>query len=891
MGEAYYNRQTDPQNAEGAISNVEYTMLSIIERLLTVWATFAHKASWLVVGLFLLAAAFAGHFTVNNLSVSTDTGAMIDGELDFQVRAAELKAAFPQLKNGIILLAKAPTLDEADAYAAKIAELIEKDTEHFTDVFAPSTDPFFTENGLLFLSESELEARLTQLTKAAGLIETLVKSPTADTLFKTLAENDELADRSELGKDTLIDIYEELALVIEASLEDKSRPFSWMGALDTDAEDEDSFLRIVYARPIQDFSRLQPAKEALQSLRDNTTLLSADFNGRVEAYVTGGPALRGEEMETVTQGIGLSFLISFLMVAALLLFAFRSVVMATITLVGLVITIILTSAFAAAAFGELNLVSVAFTVLLVGLGLDFAIHLLLHIQERRADGQSTNRALKGAIHEVGPALTLAAPTTALAFLSFVPTSFDGIAQLGVIAGVGVLIAFFISVTFLPAALSAFPIAKARKTSGVISRGFNFIESISTPVTIVTVILGVGALFLLPQARFDADPMALRNPDSPSVQAFNLLFEDPSTTPYRLTRLVNNEQEAIDTATRAKAIETVDSARSLVDFIPEDQDEKLELIDFAAGTLVFALNPEAETNSNNTPGDGVTMLRDRLKNAYSDGPPLQLAELLDRALSTNDPQVLIKIENNIFMFWPRLIEQLRSQFEADYVDFDRLPQPLKDRYISANGKWRVDINPAEDIRDRKILKRFFDSVEAVFPDIGGAAIQNLKAGETISRSMLQATLIALAVISFILLIVIRRPSLVVLILAPLVLAAILTTAAGVVFNVPFNFANVIVLPLLIGIGVDSGIHLVMRQQQVKAGEGLYGTSTPRAVLFSALTTVASFGALMLSPHRGTASMGQLLSIAIAFTLICTLIVLPAAFRYGEKRAKQKAATSA
>ena len=100
--------------------------------------------------------------------------------------------------------------------------------------------------------------------------------------------------------------------------------------------------------------------------------------------------------------------------------------------------------------------------------------------------------------------------------------------------------------------------------------------------------------------------------------------------------------------------------------------------------------------------------------------------------------------------------------------------------------------------------------------------------------------------------------------------------------PFNYANVIVLPLLIGIGVDSGIHLVLRHQQVAAGEGVFGTSTPRAVLFSALTTVASFGSLMLSPHRGTASMGELLSIAIAFTLICTLIVLPAAFNYAERR---------
>src|SRR5690606_21570248 len=131
-----------------------------------------------------------------------------------------------------------------------------------------------------------------------------------------------------------------------------------------------------------------------------------------------------------------------------------SIFISLTTLVALVITIVLTSAFAAAFIGELNLVSVAFTVLLVGLGLDFAIHLLLHVQERRGGGEDVAAALQGAVHEVGPALCLAALTTTLGFFAFVPTKFDGIAQLGVIAGAGVVIALFVSLTFIPATLGA-----------------------------------------------------------------------------------------------------------------------------------------------------------------------------------------------------------------------------------------------------------------------------------------------------------------------------------------------------------------------------------------------------------------------------------------------------
>ncbi|MEL7488744.1 MAG: MMPL family transporter, partial [Pseudomonadota bacterium] len=412
-------------------------------------------------------------------------------------------------------------------------------------------------------------------------------------------------------------IYAELADVVNASLEGERRPFSWMGAVGSEDEQADSHLRLVYATPVLDFARLQPAKPAINAIRDDLALLRADFGGRVQTYVTGDPALRGEELESVSQGVGLSFLLSFALVGFLLLLAFRSVFMAALTLVSLIMTIVLTAAFAAAVVGELNLVSVAFTVLLVGLGLDFAIHLLLHVQERRADGQSIDQSIRGATYEVGPAMAIAAPTTALAFLSFVPTAFDGIAQLGVIAGAGVIIAFFVAITFLPAALSAFPLPPARKTSGAVRGVFSVIETLSTPITALTILLGVGALYYLPQARFDADPMSLRDPSSQSVQGFNLLFEDDNTVPYRLTRLVDSEAEAIETSRRAEAIPSVRSARSLPDFVPEDQDAKLELIDFAAGTLAFALSATPADNMDPTTGAGAEGLRDRLALAKDD----------------------------------------------------------------------------------------------------------------------------------------------------------------------------------------------------------------------------------------------------------------------------------
>ncbi len=861
-------------------------MLRLIEFLMIRWIGLARRLSWALALAIIVLTALAGFYAVNTLKVNTDTSAMLDPTLEFQERAAALKTAFPEIKNDIAVIVRAPTFDEAEAFTAALRKRLLARDDMFNSVFSPSAEPFFLQNGLLYLSEEELEERLTQLSRAAGLIETLVKAPTIGVFFQTLADNDALAERADIGQDTLQDIYAELSLVIEASLEGHARPFAWQGALNTDDPGPEGVIRLVYATPKLDFSRLQPAKPAIAALQTEIEAVHAAINGpsrverRVETLITGEPALRADELSAVTRGIGLSLALSFVLVALLLIIAYRSVLVAGMTLASLIVTLVLTGAFAAATVGQLNLVSVAFTVLLVGLGLDFAIHLLLHIQDRRLREEGWPTAVRGGVREAGVGLALAAPTTAIGFFAFAPTKFIGIAQLGIIAGSGVIIAFLVAITFLPAMLGALKPPPPKPGSGVVRSLFDVLDKLSTPIALLTILLGVAAVTLLPQARFDADPMGLRDPNSASVRGFNLLFADENTLPYRLSRLTASKEEALATIEKARTIETVRTVRSLPDFIPDDQDEKLELIDIAAGSLVFALGATADKSEAVDAEIGAAALKARLDEAYqSNSAGAHLAQQIDAALS--NPGSLETVEENVFRFWPMLIERLESQLSADEVDEASLPSTLVRRYRSDDGQWRVDLLPVEDVRDPAARRRFTSSVEDIFPDITGGAIQTQKAGDIISEAMLQATGIAFAFISVFLWALLRRFSDVLLMIFPLALAAALTTATGVLFDIPFNYANVIVLPLLLGIGVDSGIHLVMRQRKIREDDSIFGTATPRAVLFSALTTVASFASLMLSPHRGTASMGELLSIAIAFTLICTLVVLPAAMRWRDR----------
>ncbi len=868
-------------------------MLKLIENILSFWTQNARRGGVFIALLFIIGGIGAGWYAATHLKVNTDTTQMLAADLPFQEKARELRESFPQIRNELAIIIRAPTQDELDAYSARLYSRLQKRDDIITALFSPKDELFFQENGLMFLSEKELEQRLSNLTKASGLIEKLINDPGIDTLFATLAENDALASSSDLGEDSLNKIYGDLAKVISENVDGRPTPFSWRGALTNENAPDKGFLQILNVTPITDFTRLQPIKSALAGLRTEINTLNTEFDGRTSALITGNLALRGEELETVSNGIGKSFLLSFIMVTLLLMVAFRSLYTSILTIIGLLITLTLTSAFAAFVFVELNLVSVAFTVLLIGLGLDFSIHLLLHIQEHRGKGSSLPVALKSTMREVGSAMVLAAPTTALAFFSFLPTSFDGIAQLGAVAGVGVLVAFFVSVTFLPAALAVVPAPRPRPAKGTVRKSFSWFEPISTPIAVIVTIVGLAAITLLPQARFDADPMALRSQKSESVIAFNMLFEDDDTVPYRLTRLVNSQEEAIATAEQVKGLDTVRSTRSLVDFVPQDQDEKLDLIDFASGSLAFVLDKSPTPRTTPPTGESIDTFIARLKTSINDqnqsgsttnnSERQNLLNALQRLKDIGQKGLLEQVEKQIFAYWPNLVTSLQKQFNADYIEYDTLPENLVERYKTIDGKWRVDLLPAEDVRIPQKLKSYVNSVEEVFPDIGGGAIHSQRAGEIIALSMMQASGLAVIIITLFLLIFVRQVVTVLLMLFPLALAAILTIATGVLVNVPFNYANVIVLPLLMGIGVDSGIHLVMRQQKVAGSEmSIYATATPRAVLFSAFTTVASFGSLMLSDHRGIASMGQLLSIAIAYTLICTLIVLPAVFRFRANR---------
>ena len=835
-------------------------------RFLAFWFSLAGLGLWL---------------SLSFLGVNTNTSEMIDPDVPYRVAQAKFEQAFPDSNDQILVIIRADSPDGLDIFSAELAAAFET-SDLVRSVSHPPSDLFFQKNGLLYLETDALESQLAQLTEAAPLIERLTLSPKTDTLFDILTQLAEQESETESADKLLL----ALAKTLKANLAGQSEPLSWQESF---SQDQSEFYQtVITLDPVLDWSRLRPAApiqdlvDTLSQQVSQTTQINADV------AVTGDPALRSDELKSVSQGIGLAFLISFIVVGFILIYALRSFTLAACVLMVLIISILVTAGFAALIYGQLNLVSVAFTVLMVGLGVDFAIHLLMHLQGQRRGGLSIPATFYRSSRKMGTALVLTAPSTALAFLSFVPTKFVGIAQLGVVASIGVVIAFLVATSFLPAIFSYLPVAHAPKVNErSYSHGDKNIKISSSKhpyLALLVICLGMASLAVVPKARFEADPMALRAKTAPSVTAFNLLFDQTETRPYRLSILADSPEAAQKIGEDITQFETVETTQSLLSFIPKDQYDKLDLIDYTAIGLEFALSGEGVA-----PVSGAEPAADleQALQEYDTPAARELEPILRqwREQTVTEPNLQAFTERDLFFYWPHQRDRLRKQITASEVTLADLPESLIQRYRAENGQNRLDIIPANDVRNIQARKAFVEEVVQFAPGATGSARTVQDAGDIIRKSMLQAVITALIAVSALLYFVVRNGRLVIIMLVPLILAAILTTATGVIVNLPYNFANVIVLPLLIGIGVDSSLHLALQnraENHQNKTVSMIDKITPRAVVFSAVTTIASFGSLSFSAHRGTASMGLLLMISIIWVLICTLSVTPALIKWTSQK---------
>ncbi len=501
-------------------------------------------------------------------------------------------------------------------------------------------------------------------------------------------------------------------------------------------------------------------------------------------------------------------------------------------------------------------------------------------------------ALNSASRHVGVSLILCALTTAIGFFAFIPTAYRGVAELGLIAGVGMFISLAVSIFLLPALLHVLPAPGVPRRIVVLpDRITSFPHRHPRGVLTTTAVIWVLAALSIPFAHFDHDPINLNDQGAESVATFRDLSNDTENSPLAIAAVTQSRTKALEFIDALRALPEVDSVRSIDSMVPDDQDEKLAVID----DLALILGPDLEVMPRTPVSDTRTLasierLLTKLHRLHEFGgrhalsvPGRKLQRVLTEYRSTIEAltpdqrvQALHDLEDKLLGSFDGRLALLRDSLTAQAIDTTVLPDRFRRRWLSKTGRYRIEAYPASDLIRSGDSIRFVGAVRTIVGEAAtGAPVINLGASDAVKLSFMQAFTYAFVVITMLLWVILRSVKEVGIILAPLILAGLITIAASVVFSLPFNFANIIALPLLLGIGVDSALHILHRYKTALPDNGdLLQTSTARGVFFSALTTVVSFGNLAASSHAGTASMGVMLSIGIVSTLTCTLLVLPA-----------------
>lgn len=841
------------------------------------WVDRVRRHALAVMVAVLLATAGLGWYAAGHLGMNTDTTNMLDAELPFRRANDAIDKAFPASGDLILVLVEAEGADLAADSAQRLATALRQRGGAITSVSYPAGDPFFRRNGLVFLSVEELSALVDAISQSQGMLALLSADPSLRGLSQVMGlalDNLSAAGASQASLATALD---HMAAVTEKRNAGAPAMLAWRELMAGTASAEDR-RQLVVVRPRLDFADIQPAGKAIREIRHTAAELGLAEAG-VRVRITGGAAMAAEEMASVEVGIGWIGATSALLVALLLWGCFRSPRMALYTFAAMTAGLVWTFAFAAAAVGSLNILSVAFAVLFVGLSVDFGIHFGVRYREQVGLGLNHAAALRAAAGKVGGAMALAALAAMIGFLSFLPTDYVGLSELGLIASAGMVAALLANLTLLPALLTLAPADRPPRHGAGETLADQLRAGIlrhSGAIAAGAVVLAVLAAATLPWARFDFDPINLRDPHSESVAAFRDIAGDRRAMPYTISILAPDLAAADAIAARVRPLPEVKAAATLSDMLPGHQDEKLDLIGELTQFLLPVLTAEpAPPPSREERAAAVGRLIAKLQAVPAGTPVSAAAHRFAAALAAADPEVL---QTALLGSLPPRLADLKLALQAQPVALAELPADLRDMMVAESGQALVRVYPRADVRDPAELRRFVRAVQAVAPDAAGPAVTIAEAGDAVVRSFQQACLTALAAIFVMLLAVLRSLRDTVLVLTPLGLAGLLVGAASVLLDAPFNFANVIVLPLLLGLGVSSGIYIVLRDREMRAahasGTEVLRTATPRGVVFSALTTITSFGSLQFSAHPGTASMGLLLTLALTLALLCTLVLLPA-----------------
>ncbi len=847
-----------------------------------------------VLSIVVLLSIFALQYTAGHLSINTDTTELVAPDAPFQQNRRNYEKAFSQDMHTLLLVVESDTPELTKSATKRLLRLLSANKNCCNSAYIPNDNEFFRQNGLLYLDTDELQTLSNNLSLAQPFIGRIAQEPNLTGFFSIFEDALTSTGKTQVVPIDLTSLIDKVALALHKTVNGENALLSWESLISDKKMHSNSGFIVV--APKFDFSQIRPAESAIDSIRKAVAQIQDPNLPAVKVWVTGEVGLEDDELSGMSTGTFTASIFSIVLVLFILLVAYRSILLTVATLMTLALGMLFCGAFAAFSVKELNLISVAFAVSNIGLGVEYAIHFCLRYRDNLTHHVHKELALRSTLTSTAPSLLLCAGTTSIGLYAFIPTDYKGVSELGLLAGTSLFICLLITLIALPALLKVLP-APAKFEKDEVKNGLAKLSEklailplhYAKPITIATLVIAIISVVLTFNVKTDFNPINLRDPNTESVIAFQNLMKDKETTPMTLTVLAKDENSAKAMEQKLSTLASVDKTVSLFDFQPTAQLDKLALIEemglmLGAQTQSF---PALKTDTDPVPGinrliktiDTIlpqktdTKERTALTNFKHELQDILIE--LDTRQQPNRRMFIDKIQTTLLGTLPNVMNELSDSFNAKEVTLADLPADIKDKWLSKNGSYRIQIFPKKDLNDLPSLEEFITEVQSVAPETTDLPIMYWESMKEVISAFQQAIVIALITIALLLFAIRRNMIDTLLVMTPLILAGLFTMASAVLTNTPINFANIIALPLLLGLGVDNGIHMVEKlHHSLSEAQNIYQSSTARAMFYGALTTASSFAGLAFSPHQGIASMGLIITIGIFWIMVCTFVILPA-----------------
>jgi hypothetical protein len=831
----------------------------------------------LAVSIILLITLVASFVVWRFASVDSDLGKLIkpSGDVAWYQDNEVYKAAFPTSQQTAVVVVSGADPRAVDRGAKDLVAGL-RATSAFEFVFAAALSRFQQAHRAYYLTADHLAGWARGVAHDAATLAALGGRVDVATLTLAWAEHQRLA--AEIPLPTLLaELPEGLARWNRGDAQQPLIPIY----RHLEPQGPGPHYQLIVLKGPQNHADRQPNAALVARIRN--VLDDVELPAGVSARLTGEVALAHEEMTEALEGIGLAGSLSLLMLALILGIGIRNARVILTIFALLAVGTVWTLAWAVLSVGSMNTLALIFVVMFFGLGVDFAVHLALAYRESSPSGRPG-----AGVSQVAPSLMLCMLTTSIGFLAFAPTDYRGLAELGIICAGAMVVATVLALTLVPALFALLHIPPAPLLTGL-DRSKRDKPVPDAParrrranrVLLFTGFAAVIAAFFARDLDFDYSVLAMRDASTEGMQTLLELQENGVSTDYSIVVLADDGVAAKALKDQLVALPEVGVVTIPADLLPEDAEGTRAVLDQLTAPVDSI--PALADASSAERIDAALAALGQLGAGQRDAsitPEASTVQTTARVLAqilgelAEHPDRLSELDRQVAADAASDIATLRRIVAAQPFGFQDLPIDLRSRLVTSDGRHLVTVLPAAPITTRAATEDFIDAVAVLAPNIAGRAVVEWGVGEVVVDSFLQAVALALVAILALLTIYYRGVLLPILVLLPLVLSTLFTFAFMVVGGLSLNMANILVVPLIFGLGVDSGIHVVDRFRHENDTEGLFRSSTARAVIISGLTTIGTFCSLMLSPHKGAASIGLLLTVSITLMLVITLKVLPA-----------------